>query len=218
MKITNYQLEIKLEQFTQEEPNVVLIKIQNRKPAGLDEKQPEVLKTRKFDYILIRCCNAVYYQNTIDRGTKGCIHPFPKKGDPGIAKNYRGITLTSIAAKIYNTLLLNCIEPEIEKVLWKNQNGFWKNCNTTSEILKIRRILGVRTKNLAATQLIVDFSKAINSIHRGKMAQILLVDSLPIETIAVIMMLNKNTKIKVHSPDGDTNFLTLLLVFCKGIH
>ena len=27
---------------------------------------------------------------------KGCILPFPKKGDLGLAKNYRGITLTSI--------------------------------------------------------------------------------------------------------------------------
>ena len=49
-------------------------------------------------------CNAVDNENTIDRWRKGCILPFPKKGDLGIAKNYRGITLTSIAAKIYNAL------------------------------------------------------------------------------------------------------------------
>ena len=36
-------------------------------------------------------------------------------GDLGIAKNYQGITLTSIAAKICNALLLNCIKPEIDK-------------------------------------------------------------------------------------------------------
>ena len=50
-------------------------------------------------------CNAVYNQNPIDRWMKGCILPFPKEGDLGLAKNYRGITLTSIAAKIYNALL-----------------------------------------------------------------------------------------------------------------
>ena len=47
---------------------------------------------------------------------KGWILPFPKKSDLGIAKNYRGITFTSIAAKIYNALLLDRIEPEIEKI------------------------------------------------------------------------------------------------------
>ena len=50
--------------------------------------------------ILLRHCNAIYNQNPIDRWMKGCILPFPKKGDLGLAKNYWGITLTSIAAKI----------------------------------------------------------------------------------------------------------------------
>ena len=48
---------------------------------------------------------------------KGCILPFPKKGDLGLAKNCRGITFTSIAAKIYNALLRNRIEPKIENIL-----------------------------------------------------------------------------------------------------
>ena len=33
--------------------------------------------------------------------------PFPKKGDLGLAKNYRCIILTSIAAKLYNALQPN---------------------------------------------------------------------------------------------------------------
>ena len=57
------------------------------------------------DNIQRRYCNAVYNQNIIDRGTKDCIFPLPRKGDPKIAKNKRGITLTSIAAKIYHALL-----------------------------------------------------------------------------------------------------------------
>ena len=64
-----------------------------------------------------RHCNAVYNQNLIDRWMKGCILPFPKKGDLGLAKNYRGMTLTSIAAKIYNALIRNCIEPKIDNIL-----------------------------------------------------------------------------------------------------
>ena len=78
---------------------------------------------------------------------KGCILPFPKKGDFGLAKNNRDITLTSIAAKIYNALLRNRIEPKIDNILRKNQNGFRRNRPTTSQILTIRRILeGVREK------------------------------------------------------------------------
>ena len=104
-------------------------------------------------------------------------------------KNYRGITLTSIAAKIYNTLLRNRIEPKIEKILRKNQNGFWRNLST-SQIMTIRQNLeAVRAKNLETTILFVDFSKPFDSIHRGKMEQILLAYGLSKETVAAIIML-----------------------------
>ena len=148
---------------------------------------------------------------------KGCILPFPKKGDLGLAKNYRGITLTSIAAKIYNALLRNRIEPKIDNILRKNQNGFRRNRSTTSQILTIRRILeGVRAKNLQATLLFVDFTKAFDSIHRGKMELILLAYGLPKETVAAIMILYKNTKLKVRSPDGDTEYFDIVAGVLQG--
>ena len=142
---------------------------------------------------------------------KGCILPFPKKGDLGLAKNYRGITLTSVAAKIYNALLRNRIEPKIDNILKKNQNGFRRNRSTTSQILTIRRILeGVRAKNLQATLIFVDFTKAFDSIDRGKMEQILLAYGMPKETVAAITILYRNTKLKVRSPDGDTEVAEVL--------
>ena len=58
-------------------------------------------------------------QNKEKKWTKGC-----KKGDFWITMNYRDIPLTPIAAKIYNDLLLKEIQPEFEKSLRKNQNGF----------------------------------------------------------------------------------------------
>ena len=100
-KIIDYQLDIKLGQFTQDDLDVVPAKIKNRKAASLDKILPEVWKTRKFEDILLQYCNAVYYLNIIDRWEKGCILSFPKKGDHRIAKNYRDVTLTSIVAKIY---------------------------------------------------------------------------------------------------------------------
>ena len=111
------------------------------KLKGLDEIPWEVWKTGEFNNILLRHCNAVYNQNTIDKWTKGYILPFPKKGDLRLAENYQGITLTPIAAKIFNALLRNRIEPKIGNIFRKNQNGFRKNRSTTSHILTIHRIL-----------------------------------------------------------------------------
>ena len=148
---------------------------------------------------------------------RGCILPFLKKGDLGLAKNYRGITLTSIAAKIYNAQLRNSIESKIDNIFRKNQNGFRRNRSTTSQNLNIRRILeGIRAKTLEATILFVDFTKAFDFIHRGKMEQILLAYGQPKETVAVIMMLYTNTKVIVRSPDGDTDYFDILAGVLQG--
>ena len=74
--------------------------------VGLGKIPPEVQMTRKFDELLLPLCKAVYKQNTIKKWTKGCTFPFPKKGDFGITKNYRGIMLRFIMlcfAQLYQT-------------------------------------------------------------------------------------------------------------------
>ena len=147
---------------------------------------------------------------------KGCILPFPKKGNLGLAKNYRSITLTSIAAKIYNALIRNRIEPKIDNILRKIQIDFRRNRSTTWQILTIRRILrGVRAKNLQVTIPFVDFTKSFDSIHRGKMEQILQTYGLTKETVASITILYRNTKEKVCSPDWDTEYFDIVAAVLK---
>ena len=137
----------------------------------------------------------VFNQNTIDRWTKEFILSLRKKGNIGIANNYRSISLTSIVVKIYNGLLCHHIEPKMEKIHWKNQYGFWRN-PSTSQILTISRILeGVHAKSLEATIFFAGVSKALDSIHRAKMEQILQTYGLPKETVEALMMLYKNTKV-----------------------
>ena len=78
--------------------------------------------------------------------------------------------------------------------------------------MTIRRILeGVRAKDLPATLLFDDFTKAFNSIHRGKMEQIVLEYGLPKETVAAITILYRNTKVKVRSPDGATEYFDIVV-------
>ena len=146
-----------------------------------------------------------------------CILPFPKTGDVVLAKNYRDITLTSIATKIYNALLRNHIEHKIDNILRKNRNVPRRKRSMTSLILTIHRILeGVRAKNLEATILFVDFTKPFDSIHRGNMKQILLAYGLPKETVAAIMMLYRNTTVKVRSSDGDTDYFDIVTGVLQG--
>ena len=104
---------------------------------------------------------------------------------------------------------------KLRKFLGKNQNGFWKP-STTSQIWTICQIIeGVRAKYFMATLLFVDFSKASDFIHWGKMEQMLLAYVLPKETITAIMLC-KNMKAMVCSPDSDTNFFIILTRVLQG--
>ena len=82
--------------------------------------------------------------------------------------------------------------------------------------MTIQRILeGVHAKNLEATLLFVNFSKAFDSMRRGKMEQILLTYGPPKETVAAIMMLY-NTKVKDRSQDGDTDYFDIVAGLLQG--
>ena len=116
-----------------------------------------------------------------------------------------------IAGKVDNTLFLNRIGPKIEKILRKHQNFFRRNRSKTLQIITIHRIIeGVRAKSLGATQLFVDFS-----IHREKMEQIFIAYGLPKETVTALYMLYRNIKVKVCSPDGNTDFFNIVAGFLQ---
>ena len=51
---------------------------------------------------------------------------------------------------------------------------------------------------------------AFVSIHQGKIEQIQLVNGIPKENFTAIMMLGKNTKAMVYSPNGDTDFIDIV--------
>ena len=74
----------------------------------------------------------------------------------------------------------------------------------------------MKANNLEAVILFVDFSKAFDSIHHGKIAEILQVYGIPNETITAIMMLYRNTKAMVQSPDGNTDFFNVVAGVLQG--
>ena len=57
--------------------------------------------------------------------------------------------------------------------------------------------------------MFVDFSKAFDSIYRRK-------DDLPKETFTAVMMLYRNTKVKVRLQDGDTHFFDIITEILQG--
>ena len=89
------------------------------------------------------------YKNTREKWTKSCIS-FPKKGDPGIIRNNRSITLTASAAKVYNALLLNwkvyntlLLNWKVYNTLLLNRTRSWENSKEKSDWLLEKSIYNV---------------------------------------------------------------------------
>ena len=211
-------LDIKVGPFSQEEYEKAKKSLVEGKSSGEDNIPPEVLKRCNLDDIVLNFCN-----DALLKGKKPSqwsilnIVPIPKSGDLSIGGNYRGISLSSIVAKTYNRMILNRIRPELDKHLRTNQNGFRVGRTTVGHILALRRLIeGVKANNLPAVITFIDFRKAFDTIHRGKMLKILQAYGIPSQITDAIESMYNNTMAKVISPDGETELFEILAGVLQG--
>lgn len=108
--------------------------------------------------------------------TKPLIVPVLKKRKLQLMTSYRVISLMSIAAKAYKTMLLNRIYPEIFKIFGPNQAIFRKQRSCIIEDVISKYNLDIHIK-------FIDFNKAFDSIHRNIMFTILRHYGIPEEVI-----------------------------------
>ena len=114
-------------------------------------------------------------------------------------------------------MVLNRIQPKVDTHLRPNQNGFRPGRTTTAHILALRRLIeGVKSHNKKALILYVDFKKAFDSIHRSTMMRILKAYNIPPKLLAVIEKMYENTRAKVISPDGETDFFEIKAGVLQG--
>ena len=175
------ELPVRTDAFDMEEYLEAKKAIKEGKNYGEDEIPPEVIKRYTIDDLILYFCNQALlnYQKPNYWSILNLI-PVPKSGDLCLTANYGGISLSSIVAKTYNRTLLNRIRPHLDDKLRPNQCGFREKRSTTEQILALRRIIeGIEDKNLSAVVTFIDFKKAFDTIHQGKMIKILKAYGIP---------------------------------------
>ena len=88
---------------------------------------------------------------------------------------------------------------------------------TTEQILALRKIIeGIEDKSLSAVVTFIDFKKAFDTIHRGKMIKILKAYGILDILVHAIEDTYQGTKAKVVTSDGDTDELDILAGVLQG--
>ena len=211
-------LNISTEPFSMEELKAVTSILKVRQSPCLDNIPALIWKDPIFHDLLLRICtHTSLHCNPPSAWRKTGITPLPKKGDLTLLSNYRGISLSAIASKIYNKLLLRRVAPEVDPLLRENQNGFRKGRSTISQILSLRRIIEeMRKHNKELTLFFVDFRNAFDSISRQAIFDIFPLYGIPEPIVEAIKSLYTNTDATVITPDGETEFFEITAGVLQG--
>ena len=106
-------------------------------------------------------------------------------------------------------MLLDRLRIHIDPKLRNIQTGFRKDRSTVAQILTFLRLVErIKSRNLP------DY--LFDSIHRGKLMEILRAFGVMVEIVDAVNMVNTNTTNQVLSPDGDTEFFEILAGVLHG--
>ena len=107
--------------------------------------------------------------------TKGYLVPIEKPGkDPKIPSSYRPVILLSVYRKSVSQILLNRIEPILEKTMLPNQFAYRSGRSTGDIVLAHKYLLSAaRTKRLEFVCAGIDMSKTFDTVDRKRLIEIL---------------------------------------------
>ncbi|KAI5754231.1 hypothetical protein M8J77_006965 [Diaphorina citri] len=146
--------------------------IKTGKSPGCDEISGEMIKSSGMvgKHWLYRLFKKIWEEKSVPREwKKGIIIPLFKKGDRKKCANYRGITLTSQVAKLYERIIERKIRPVIEETLNEEQHGFRPGRSTNDLIFTIRQLMEKHYEYDKPLWIaFLDIKKAFDAIVRVK--------------------------------------------------
>jgi exonuclease III len=145
--------------------------LKSKKAPGYDMIMGEMVKAGKetLTPCLTKLFNSILSSKQYPQEwNRGIITPIHKKGSRVDPNNYRGITVNSVLAKVYSTVLCKRLETYIEehKILHDTQIGFKKEAQIADHIFVIQSLAEKYSDNKKLYMCFIDFEKAYDSVWR----------------------------------------------------
>jgi Reverse transcriptase (RNA-dependent DNA polymerase) len=119
---------------------------------------------------------------------------YKNKGARDTCGNYRGISLLSIAGKVYATILLRRVSQQLDSKLHEAQCGFRQGRGTVDAMYTLRTVgaaCGIYGVGLAKAY--IDFTKAYDSINRHALWKVLKLYNVHPKLISLLQDLHSGT-------------------------
>ena len=132
--------------------------LRNNCSIGVNDIPAEVLKNNQVVLFLHKLCNMCFTSGKVPNiWTKSLICPIPKctTSEPQDPLLYGGIAITTVAYKVYCTLLSHRVTTwsEQNSIVYEGQNGFRKGRSTIDYISSLTNIIETRKKLKKSTSL-----------------------------------------------------------------
>lgn len=150
----------------------------------------------KGEEILTKICTLAWNEGKIPNDWKiGVIVPIFKKGNKRDCNNYRGITLLSIASKVYERILEAKLVNQIDNQLEESQSGFRKGRSIHDHIFTIKQITEkIRNTNVQVYQAFLDLEKAFDRLPRSEVQKTLINKNIDQNLRRAIMSFYSDTR------------------------
>eukprot|EP00760_Papus_ankaliazontas_P009027 PhM_4_TR13956/c1_g1_i9/m.32052 len=186
----------------------------NWKALGIDGIPNELLKQPEMRDTVCRLLNQWYEHGVPDAAKTSALVPLPKKGDLSQPSNWRGISLMSHVAKMYDTVLLLRLRDSMDSLLLPWQNGFRPERGCPGHIVALTRLIqeSKARPSLPLHGCFVDFSKAFDSVQWNVIESVLRSWGTPDELLHAVFSMMKGHTLRVKTSDGE-----LIMVYKNSV-
>ena len=189
--------------FTMHELNLALRKIKSAKSPGPNglvgetyKHAPYILRMYLLDHFNLCFSQAEVPASWLFSEVVMIVKNYSK--DARSLANYRPISLTNVAYKIFASMLQSRLASFLDSRIRPTQFGFRKNCSTTQPIHVLRRLLEIHERQPSPFHaLFLDWSKAFDSVTFTAIHSAMTFIGVSPHVSSVIMALYKNPSFTV---------------------